>query len=1124
MKKHLIFKVALTFAIQSSFASAYPQPDHSDVRLPQTTCKAESVPADVVAGSWVADNNERIQEIQVEINGLGNDKNMLAADGMTLIPIYIRLLDSCGQKVKGKVLAKVVVEGAQFEPTHVSGVGPEPHAAIGILGAKNIEIVDGVATIRIISPVVSTNVQLTVYAGSKVVSGTIPFAPDPRPLIAAGLIDGIFTLNKRNNSVLPAVGASGGFEAELKRFQKEFDSGNISLSGRTAFFVKGMIQGSTLLTAAFDSEKESRQRLLKDINPEKFYPVLGDSSTKGIEARSSDRLYVRLDNGRNYALYGDFLSAEGTGVGRGIGQLQTRNLGLYNRTMTGLRGHLEDEKGFLDAFAMRDSLSQVVEEYRGNGTSGPYSVAQLNAVENTEILEVIVRDRNNSSRIVSSTQLVRFVDYTFEPFSGRILLNSPLPSLDDSLNPISLRITYEVDSGGEPFWVYGFTGQKKLIDKVEIGGSYIRDENPARPAGVGYTTVPGQGSRELRELVSSNTSVQLGDNGKLVIEAAKSRSATINEDVLGSALRVELANYGLWDSPWGTGLKWSARAYLGESEKGFHNPASSYTDGRGELGLKAVVSLSEMTRLFVDGRHTEDKLTDTYRDGAALRIERKLDAKWKLGGGIRHIQQSAGAVTSFSTASSNVVLPGQSSVYGGEGLNPAGAGFWGSNIGLNPITGQPQSMLTGQLIPNSQTSSAIDAWTVQTGATYQYNDKLSVGAEIGHDYGFDGDPYWTAVIGNYRSKKWRFFGRGEIPTGRVTAGGDYSITDNVSLYGRYESSNGLASGYALDSGAESSALVFGLRQSNNRGLENFNETRLRESTNGRETENATGMRNTFQIQPGLKANLAAEYLNVVSGGGRSATALAGGLERNESTWRATARLEWRRLERSPSSIEDDGANSWMSTLGLAKKLDTQWTGLFRNYLLLTDRSNLTGSQVQNRFQLGMAYRPLNSTDFDALMTYENKYENNPEIVPAEKRIANVLALSMNLHPSRPWWYLGRAAAKTVDEDLMGVRSRYQAWLVSGRVVLDLPKNFDLGAMFSVMGSPQGSSRQYAYGLEGGYLVGNNVWVSVGYNFAGFNDRDLTGSDYTSKGAYLRLRIKFDENSIRKVTTGFAQLP
>ena len=59
---------------------------------------------------------------------------------------------------------------------------------------------------------------------------------------------------------------------------------------------------------------------------------------------------------------------------------------------------------------------------------------------------------------------------------------------------------------------------------------------------------------------------------------------------------------------------------------------------------------------------------------------------------------------------------------------------------------------------------------------------------------------------------------------------------------------------------------------------------------------------------------------------------------------------------------------------------------------------------------------------------------------------------------------------------------------------------------------QHGARQSANGLELGYLVRQNLWLSLGYNRSGFAaDADLAGYEYTQSGVYLRLRFKFDEN-------------
>ena len=53
--------------------------------------------------------------------------------------------------------------------------------------------------------------------------------------------------------------------------------------------------------------------------------------------------------------------------------------------------------------------------------------------------------------------------------------------------------------------------------------------------------------------------------------------------------------------------------------------------------------------------------------------------------------------------------------------------------------------------------------------------------------------------------------------------------------------------------------------------------------------------------------------------------------------------------------------------------------------------------------------------------------------------------------------------------------------------------------------------RYLAGVEVGYLLATNLWMSGGYNFIGYHDKDLTDGDTTMDGAYFRFRFKFDEN-------------
>ena len=91
------------------------------------------------------------------------------------------------------------------------------------------------------------------------------------------------------------------------------------------------------------------------------------------------------------------------------------------------------------------------------------------------------------------------------------------------------------------------------------------------------------------------------------------------------------------------------------------------------------------------------------------------------------------------------------------------------------------------------------------------------------------------------------------------------------------------------------------------------------------------------------------------------------------------------------------------------------------------------------------------------------------------------------------------AAKDLTETLGGVTDDYQAWLVSGRVIHDIGRRFDISTMVGVMGTPDSDAKEELYGLEVGYRVKDNVWVSAGHNFVGFSDRDLPGREQTEEG-------------------------
>ena len=72
------------------------------------------------------------------------------------------------------------------------------------------------------------------------------------------------------------------------------------------------------------------------------------------------------------------------------------------------------------------------------------------------------------------------------------------------------------------------------------------------------------------------------------------------------------------------------------------------------------------------------------------------------------------------------------------------------------------------------------------------------------------------------------------------------------------------------------------------------------------------------------------------------------------------------------------------------------------------------------------------------------------------------------------------------------------------------ERWDLGVSASVLGDARLRSRAVSAGAEVGWQLQRNLWVSLGHNLRGFQDKGLSGSDVTRRGTYLRVRFKFDE--------------
>jgi hypothetical protein len=126
--------------------------------------------------------------------------------------------------------------------------------------------------------------------------------------------------------------------------------------------------------------------------------------------------------------------------------------------------------------------------------------------------------------------------------------------------------------------------------------------------------------------------------------------------------------------------------------------------------------------------------------------------------------------------------------------------------------------------------------------------------------------------------------------------------------------------------------------------------------------------------------------------------------------------------------------------------------------------------------------------------------------------SDIVSTHLNVTPQRGTQVTSRYALKISRADDGVLASRYWAQLLQGRLMQDIDKDWDAGVQLGLLYG-QGGAWQKTVGLEVGYQFYRNVWMSGGYNFVGLTDRDLTANEYTSKGAYVRMRVKFDETAL-----------
>jgi uncharacterized repeat protein (TIGR01451 family) len=462
----------------------------------------------------------------------------------------------------------------------------------------------GEAVVALAPPDAPGSARLSVVAVDAPAGGalraerSIAFVPGLRPLLVVGSAEGAIALR----DLLRGRGAierrPAGFETPMTGFASRLDAGRIEAGARGALFARGRLVEAVQLTVGFDSERAPGTRRFRDIQPDAYYPIYGDASARGYEAQSTGRLYARVDRHGASLLYGDFVT-------QGLGG--ARSLSAYSRTLTGVQQRYETGRVRLESFGSRERGRHQVDELPGRGISGPYTIGTLPIVENSERVEILVRDRAQPAVVLAVEPRTRFVDYTLETATGRLLFTAPVPSVDAALNPVSIRVSYEVPGGGAAFWVAGGEGRVRVGPRLELGGSWVDDHDPSSPFG----------------LRSAFAGAKLGEATTLEGEVATSARGPAGD---GQAARVELRHEG---------TRAAGRLFGAVTDSGFVNPGGGFGAGRSEAGGRFSLRVAGRSRLLAEGLYTADAAAGDRRGGALVALDQGLTATTRGEFGVR---------------------------------------------------------------------------------------------------------------------------------------------------------------------------------------------------------------------------------------------------------------------------------------------------------------------------------------------------------------------------------------------------------------------------------------------------------------------------------------------------------
>ncbi len=222
-------------------------------------------------------------------------------------------------------------------------------------------------------------------------------------------------------------------------------------------------------------------------------------------------------------------------------------------------------------------------------------------------------------------------------------------------------------------------------------------------------------------------------------------------------------------------------------------------------------------------------------------------------------------------------------------------------------------------------------------------------------------------------------------------------------------------------------------------------------------------------------------------------------------WSANARAEHRNAD---NGTRDTVLFGWFRepVAGHALSAGLQYTN--------DDRVD-AGQQVRGDFRVGWAYRVADSRwsfldRLDIIHEEQDGLSGRRESL----RYVNNFNATRRIGPAGELTL--QYAAKYVSTDFDGVNFSGYTDLTGATYRRSFRPRWDYLLQAGILHNWDSGTQDYSVGAALGFNPQDNVWLTLGYNFAGFRDADFDNARYTASGPYLRVAIKADQETLKAI--------